>query len=161
MLLTPRSALWISPADKDIMGSSASGSSKLGLEVESVATLRILIVEDSVASAERLATLLRSDGYNVEIARDGFTAVARELAFRPDVVLLDPGLPGMHGYDMAKQMASQRTDRRPLFIALTGSGKEQDSRLSAEAGIDLHLTKPVDPEQVRCILARFQEVIGP
>jgi CheY-like chemotaxis protein len=104
--------------------------------------------------------LLRMFGYDVVIARDGPNAVERARDYRPDVVLLDLGLPKMSGYDVARQMAGLHPERRPILVAVTGYGREEDRRRSAEAGIDLHLVKPVDPEQLCSILRRFQEANG-
>ncbi len=122
--------------------------------------LHILIVEDQPDCAESMALLLRMYGHEVECAANGPTALAKARIDKPDVVLLDLGLPGMSGFDVAQQLNSQRPRKTPLLIAVTGYGQEQDRRHSAEAGMDLHLVKPIDPEQLRVILERFQQVIS-
>jgi CheY-like chemotaxis protein len=122
--------------------------------------LRILIVEDHVDGGETLAMVLRLDGYEVEIARDGPTALAKDQEYAPDVVLLDLGLPGMTGYDVAKQITGQRPRRTPLLIAVTGYGEDEARRKSAEAGIDLHLVKPVESGTLHGLLERFRRVVG-
>jgi CheY-like chemotaxis protein len=127
---------------------------------DDLAVLRILIVEDHADGADSLAMLLGLYGYDVVIARDGPNAVERARDYRPDVVLLDLGLPKMSGYDVARQMAGLHPERRPFLVAVTGYGRDEDRRRSAEAGIDLHLVKPVDPERLCSILERFQKPNG-
>ncbi len=74
-------------------------------------------------------------------------------------MLLDIGLPGLNGWEVAKLIQKQSTDKKPFFIAITGYGKEEDRRHSEDAGVDLHLLKPVDPQELAAILRRFQRVI--
>jgi CheY-like chemotaxis protein len=128
--------------------------------ISDVAVLRVLIVEDQADGAESLAILLRLDGYDVEIARDGPIALEKAQAYRPDVVLLDLGLPRMSGYDVAKQMAARQPESKPFLIALTGYGRDEDRQRSADAGFDMHLVKPVDPEELHGILDRLQQTFG-
>jgi CheY-like chemotaxis protein len=123
--------------------------------------LRILLVEDSADQAATLAILLRMNGHKVEIAGDGPTALRMVGEGMPDVVLLDLGLPGgMTGYEVARRIREKATARLPFLVAVTGFGQEEDRRRSAEAGIFLHLLKPVDPEALGRLLARFKAVIG-
>lgn len=122
--------------------------------------LRILIAEDGADCAESMAMLLRLYGHEVQIASSGPTAVETVLAYQPDVLLLDIGLPGMNGYQVAKRLKEHNGKKRPFIIAVTGFGMETDRRQSAESGIDLHLLKPVDPEQLQRLLARFQGSIA-
>jgi CheY-like chemotaxis protein len=121
--------------------------------------LRILVVEDNADSAVSLARFLRGLGHEVEVAPDGPTAVTAAQARRPDVVLLDIGLPGLDGWEVARRLQGHPAERRPLLVAITGHDQEADRRRSDEAGIDLHVAKPVDPEQLRRLLQRFQSVI--
>ena len=116
------------------------------------AGLRILVVDDNSDYAESTATLLRLYGYSPEVARDGATALGAALHHQPAIVLLDIGLPGMNGWDLAQRIKEQAGATRPLLVAITGYGRPEDHRRSAEAGIDLHLTKPVDPEALRSLL---------
>ena len=123
--------------------------------------LHILTVEDDQDTAQNLALLLRREGHEVNIAPDGPAALSSAQVHQPDVVLLDIGLPGMNGYDLARQLYQQEGQKRPLIIAVTGYGGENDRQHSEEAGIDLHLVKPVDPGQLQKVLRRFERVILP
>jgi PAS domain S-box-containing protein len=105
---------------------------------------KVLVVDDNRDAADSLAMLVQLAGEEVQIARDGAHAVAAALQFRPDVVLLDIGLPGMNGLEVARQL--RRLDLGPglRIVAVSGYGQDSDVRASADAGCDLHLTKPVD-----------------
>jgi CheY-like chemotaxis protein len=126
------------------------------MSADDAAGLRILIVEDNADGADVLALLLRMEGYDVDTARDGLTALEKTQTLQPHVVLLDLGLPRMNGYDVARQIAGRRPARTPLLVAVTGYGREEDRRRSVEAGIDLHLVKPVDPPELHGVLERFR-----
>jgi two-component system CheB/CheR fusion protein len=107
----------------------------------------ILVVDDNVDSANSMAMLLRLGGHEVDVAHDGPTALDRVNSRRPDVVLLDIGLPGMSGYQVAEEL--RRTHRRALRIyAMTGYGQRQDRRRSLASGFDGHLVKPVVPQEL-------------
>jgi CheY-like chemotaxis protein len=124
------------------------------------AGLRILITEDNSDAAELLAMMLRIYGHDiVGIAADGATALEMVRTETPDVVLLDLGLPGMDGYELAKRLSNHRPGKTPLLIAVTGYGRAEDIRRSAEVGIDLHMLKPVDPVQLQTVLNRFQTAV--
>jgi CheY-like chemotaxis protein len=122
--------------------------------------LRVLIVEDHADTAEAMALLLRIHGHAVEAFPNGPTALERAQAEPPDVVLLDLALPGMDGYEVARRLREQCGEKRPLLIAVTGYGREEDRRRSAEAGIDLHLLKPADMAQFQGLLRRFHRVLA-
>ena len=124
------------------------------------AGLKVLVVEDNADSASSEAMLLRLQGHEVVVARDGFTALSLAQEHAPDVVLLDIGLPGINGWTLAKLFREQALDKEPFIIAVTGFGQNDDVRQSAEAGIDLHLLKPVDPQYLEGVLRRFLRVIG-
>jgi CheY-like chemotaxis protein len=109
------------------------------------ASRRILVVEDSADSAETLAIMLRLAGHQVQIAPDGPSALEAFERYEPSVVILDIGLPGMDGYEVARRLRASHDGRRISLIALTGYGQAEDRRRSAEAGFDHHLVKPVDP----------------
>jgi CheY-like chemotaxis protein len=122
--------------------------------------LRVLVVEDEADTAASVAMLLRLDGHEVQVAGDGPTALRVAQERPPDVALLDLLLPGMDGYEVARRLLERATDKRPLLIAITGCGQEPDRQRSAQAGIDLHLLKPVDPAALQGLLKRFQGIIA-
>ncbi len=106
--------------------------------------LRVAVVDDNRDGAESLAMLLRLWGQTVEVAHDGPAAVRLLGDFRPELALIDIGLPGMDGYQVARQVRGSHGPRLVL-AAMTGYGQDEDRRRSREAGFDYHLTKPVDP----------------
>jgi PAS domain S-box-containing protein len=111
-----------------------------------VAPRRILIVDDNVDSAESLALLLNLNGHDVHTAGDGPSALLAAQAHRPEVILLDIGLPRMDGYEVARRL---RQDFPPMIlIAMTGYGQDDDRRKARAAGFDHHLVKPVDPNEL-------------
>src|SRR6202035_2007024 len=118
---------------------------------------RVLVVDDNVDSADSLAVLLRLRGHEVEVAHDGPEALRAAGAFEPEVVLLDIGLPGLDGYQVARQLRQERRTAGALIVALTGYGQEEDQRRARESGFDEHLTKPVAPETIYNLLARSAE----
>ena len=113
---------------------------------------RVLLVDDNVDSATSLAMLLRLWGHEVRAVHDGSQALAAARAFRPDVALLDIGMPDMDGYEVARLLRTQGGLNGTAFVALTGYGQENDRRRSAEEGFQTHLVKPVDPEALRRLL---------
>lgn len=112
----------------------------------------ILIVEDNVDSALSLQMLLEAMGYGVSVVHDGEEAVTRACATRPDVILMDIGLPRMNGYEATRRIRAECKGIKMLIVALTGWGQESDRRQSAEAGIDHHLVKPLDLADLRRLL---------
>ena len=115
---------------------------------------RILVVDDNRDSAETLGDLLRLWGHQVELAHDGPDALERAERSRPEVVLLDIGLPGMDGYRVAERLRRELDVPGLQLIALTGFGQHDDRRRSFEAGFDHHLTKPVHPTTLRKMIER-------
>jgi two-component system CheB/CheR fusion protein len=107
-------------------------------------TRRILVVDDNRDSAESLALLLELGGHEVQTASDGVEALEVAERFRPDVALLDLGMPRLNGYEAARRIRQQPWGRSMVLIAQTGWGQEDDRRRTREAGFDAHLTKPVD-----------------
>ncbi len=107
--------------------------------------MRILVVDDLAASAESLQALLTIHGYEVERASDGESALIVAARMRPNVVVLDIGLPGISGYELARQLRRERSFAKCLLIALSGYGQEENVRLALEAGVDHYLVKPADP----------------
>jgi PAS domain S-box-containing protein len=121
---------------------------------------RILVVDDNHDAAVSLATMLRLTGYEVHTAHDGIEAVAAAEEFRPDVALLDLGLPGQSGYDVACRIRERPWGKEVVLIALTGWGQQADRHRSTEAGFDHHLVKPVEPEALRQLLAGLKRSDG-
>jgi len=112
---------------------------------DKVGPRRILVVDDNRDSAESLALYLELLGHTVRMAHDGIEAVSAAAALRPDAVLLDIGLPGQNGYEVARCLRGTAWGRDLLLVAITGWGQEEDKRRARESGFDIHLTKPVDP----------------
>ncbi len=123
-------------------------------------TGRILVVDDSRDAAESLVMLLQLQGHEVRSASDGPGALEAARAFQPDVVLLDIGLPGMDGYEVARRLREEEGAQKVLLVAMTGYGQDEDRRRSAEAGFDHHLIKPVDLGELQEVLGR-SEVLTP
>ncbi|MFO0234491.1 MAG: chemotaxis protein CheB [Burkholderiales bacterium] len=118
-----------------------------------VGSRRVLVVDDHVDAAESLALVLRASGHSVWVAFDGETALARATQVRPDVVVLDIGLPAEDGYSIARALRSRRATAGVTLVALTGYGQPEDVAKALEAGFAHHLVKPVDPERVLAIVA--------
>ncbi len=114
---------------------------------------RILVVDDLAASAETLMTLLEMEGFEVKIANEGMAALKIAEGFRPDVVLLDIGLPGMNGFEVAHRLRTLPESRDALMIALTGYGEAESRMRSAQAGFDFHMVKPADVNLLLSMLA--------
>jgi CheY-like chemotaxis protein len=112
----------------------------------------VLVVDDCRDAADSLALLLNRWGYQTVIAYDGPSALAAALTQPPAVVLLDIVMPGMDGYEVARRLRGRPQTAQVLLIALTGYGQEDDVRRCYEAGFDLHLLKPCDPEELRRVL---------
>jgi PAS domain S-box-containing protein len=115
----------------------------------------ILVVDDETDSTDSLAMFLRLRGHEVRTAHDGPSALEEVARHPPDVVFLDLGLPGMSGYDVARQIRAQPQTRDLRLVALTGYGTEADRAKSRAAGFDVHLAKPVDPPALDALLARW------
>jgi PAS domain S-box-containing protein len=114
---------------------------------------RVLVVDDNVDAVDSIAKVLQLFGHEVASAHDGPSALARAADFRPEVIVLDIGLPGMDGYEVARRLRALPAFRHTPIVAATGYGQEDDRIRSRQAGFDHHLTKPVDPEQLRSIIA--------
>ena len=115
--------------------------------------LHILVVDDNVDAAEMLSGLLRLDGHEVTCAHEGRSALEQATELRPEVILLDIGLPGMNGYEVAQQLRQQEAFGNTLIVAVTGFGQEIDRQRTQHAGFDHHLVKPVQPQKIREVLA--------
>jgi CheY-like chemotaxis protein len=105
----------------------------------------VLLADDDHDSVDSLAAVLRLEGFTVHITYGGREAVDTAAVERPDIMIVDIGMPKMSGYDVARHFRSMRREERPVLIALTAWGQESDKLLSKQAGFDHHLTKPVEP----------------
>jgi len=130
-----------------VQGSAVRRASKRGAK-------RVLIVDDNEDAAEMLALVLQQDGYTTAIAHDGPAAIDAAHALTPDIVILDIGLPGISGYEVAEQLRADRSLAQTALIALTGWGAPEDRRKALAAGFDVHLTKPVTAEDLHEALGR-------
>jgi DNA-binding response OmpR family regulator len=123
------------------------------------AGLRVLVAEDNADAAASLALLLRQDGHEVRVAGTGPAALAAARAEPTDAVLLDLGLPGLSGLEVARELRGGRRRGVPLLVAVTGHGREEDRQMAREAGIDVFLVKPVAPGELRELLERFGAIL--
>jgi CheY-like chemotaxis protein/two-component sensor histidine kinase len=135
------------PAEKSAMPEMETPYSARGL--------RVLVVEDNVDAAESLAALLRLWGHDVRVVHDGLKAIDEARRQHPEVVLLDIGLPGLDGYQVAKRLREDAQLDGTLLVAMTGYGQPDDRRRSREAGIHHHFVKPVEPFVLRTLLANL------
>jgi PAS domain S-box-containing protein len=115
--------------------------------------LRVLVVDDSRDLAQSIKILLELSGHDVRMAHDGPAALEAYRSYKPDVVLLDVGLPGMSGYEVASRLRTERETDATMVVAVSGYGQEEDKLRALEAGFDLHMTKPVDPIRLGALLA--------
>jgi PAS domain S-box-containing protein len=115
--------------------------------------LRVLVVDDNRDAAESLGMLLELENCDVSVAFDGSQALAVLDSFNPDIALLDIGMPGMDGYELARRIRATPRGRKLVLVALTGWGQADDKKRAADAGFDEHLTKPVDPDMLAQLIA--------
>ena len=118
---------------------------------------RVLVVDDNFDAAETLTMLLEFVGHTVQMAHDGPSALRQALAWQPDVILLDIGLPGLNGYEVARRIRVEASLAGIVLVALTGYGQESDRKCAREAGFDHHLAKPADFDLVENILKAVVE----
>jgi CheY-like chemotaxis protein len=121
---------------------------------------RILVVDDNLDAAETLGELLTALGSVVAVVHSGRDALTEMNAFEPDTVILDIGMPGMDGYEVARRIRSAPEHHDVLLVALTGWGQEHDQRRSTAAGFDYHVVKPPDIDQLRRILVASRDETG-
>jgi signal transduction histidine kinase len=126
-----------------------------GISVQALQGCRVLVVDDNADGADMLAMMLEHSGHQTRIAYSGLEALEIAASFRPEVIFLDIGLPGLNGYDVARRFRATPALSPMLLVALTGWGSEEDRRRSKEAGFDIHLTKPVEPAAIDDVMARF------
>lgn len=113
---------------------------------------RVLVVDDNVDAAVSLGMLLKLAGQDVRVAYDGPAALRQAIDFRPQLVLLDIGMPGMDGYEVCRRIRRESTLVGATVVALTGWGQDEDRRRSHEAGFDHHIVKPVEPSALQRLL---------
>src|SRR5262249_32453124 len=119
---------------------------------------RILAVDDSRDAADSLTLMLQLMGHETRTAYDGLEAIQAAAVFRPEVILLDIGLPKMNGYEAARRIRQQPWGKDVVLIAITGWGQEEDKRRALDAGFDHHLTKPVEGAALERLLALMNPV---
>jgi CheY-like chemotaxis protein len=118
--------------------------------------LRVLVVDDNPDAAQSLALFLKAEGHEVRTATDGPSALAVAKQYRPELILLDIGLPGMDGYEVARRLRQQEEARNVKLVAVTGYGQEEDRRQAREAGFDAHLIKPTELTDLQRLLAETE-----
>jgi CheY-like chemotaxis protein len=117
--------------------------------------LKVLVVDDNNDLVQMLELTIAGMGHEVRKALDGRSAISAALSYRPDVVLLDLGLPIVSGLEVARELRRHREITNMRLVALTGWGQEDDRRHTSEVGFDHHLTKPTAPEELEGLLAKF------
>jgi len=130
-----------------------SSASDQGEQRACTGACRILVADDNRDAAESMSAVLRLMGNEVRTVNDGMRAVEEAAAFRPDIILLDIGMPRLNGYDAARRIRAEPWGKNIVVVALTGWGQEEDKRLAFEAGFDRHFTKPVDPADLERLIA--------
>ncbi len=138
------------------VNATASGS-QADDEIQSSPKCRVLVVDDNRDGAASLAMLLTVMGHETRIAHDGLDGVEQAEAFRPDLIVLDIGLPKLNGFDVCRRIREMAWAKDTLIVAATGWGQEEDRRRSRQAGFDHHLVKPVDGVEVSRLLADWKK----
>ena len=125
-----------------------------GVPAGKIGSRRILVADDDVDGAETLAILLRVSGHDVQVAHDGPSTLKIAADFLPEVVFLDVGMPGMDGFETARQLRESAKFDKAVLVALTGYGREEDRQRAAQAGFDHFLVKPTPPNVLMDIAAQ-------
>ena len=115
---------------------------------------RVLVADDNRDAGDTLAMLLRLDGHEVHVATDGLEAVEMFARVRPEVVILDIGMPGLSGHEVARRIRELRSEPPVILIAVTGWGQKADKDRAAASGFDHHFTKPVEPTVLSALLQK-------
>lgn len=131
---------------REVTMASAQGPKSVSSRIVAVPPRKVLIADDNTDAAQSLAVFLGLSGHVVQIASAGDEALELAESFRPDVALLDIGMPQKNGYEVARALRGQRWGRAMTIIAITGWGQKEDRERAIQAGFDHHLTKPIDPE---------------
>lgn len=122
--------------------------------------LHLLIADDDRDGAELLAMFMRSEGHCVDLAHDGESALLMVLHLRPDVVLLDIGMPRLDGLSVARRLREELPGARMLLLAVTGRDSAEDKALARAAGFDHHFVKPADPSHLQACIADWRQRSG-
>ncbi|MEO6325620.1 MAG: response regulator, partial [Thermoanaerobaculia bacterium] len=120
---------------------------------------RVLVVDDNADATDSMVSLLSLEGYDTRAAYTGFQGITVATGFRPHAVILDIGLPGMNGYEVAQRLRLDATHAGIVLIALTGYGQESDRVRTQDAGFDLHLVKPVKTENLQRMMKTLLEAV--
>jgi len=137
-----------------IAGAMQSQNSASITDISAPRLRRILVADDNRDAGETLAMLLRLDGHDVHVANDGLEALEMFGRVQPDVAILDIGMPGLSGHEVARRIRDQRSDRAVTLIAITGWGQKADKDRAAASGFDHHFTKPVEPDVLSALLKK-------
>ncbi|MEO8629323.1 MAG: response regulator [Betaproteobacteria bacterium] len=113
---------------------------------------RVLVVDDNADAAESIGTLLEIFGHSVQIAGDGEGALKRAREFQPEAIVLDIGLPGIDGYEVARRLRERPEMQNTIMLAVSGYGRPDDVKRALDAGFDHHLVKPADPDAIHHLL---------
>jgi two-component system CheB/CheR fusion protein len=135
------------------LGTPAAAAAEPKVSAPAITPHRILVVDDNRDAADMLATVLGAHGHVVRVAYDGPQALELATLFRPEVGLLDIGMDGMNGYDLAIRLRREPLLAGLFLVAITGMGQEEDRQRALASGFDAHLTKPADPEALQVLLA--------
>ena len=128
-------------------------SARTATDLLSAGRVRVLVVDDNADAADSVALFLRLEGHETTTALDGLQAIELCRSFNPDVAVIDIGLPGLSGYDVAQRLRATPEGARMLLIALTGYGQKEDQQQAKQAGFDHHFTKPTNPEEIHRVIA--------
>lgn len=134
----------------------ADGTTPVGSEDQVSTSCRVLVVDDNVDAAASLAMLLGALGHEVQTANDGSAALEAIRSFKPAVVFLDLGMPGMSGHEVAKRARAMPAGKETVLVALTGWGQAEDRRRTREAGFNHHLIKPAELQTLKALLAEIR-----
>jgi len=140
------------PFAVDAVGQSIMHSPRGDVDPRS---MRVLLIEDNADAAETMTILLELLGHRVRSAADGLTGLAFALSEVPDVMLVDIGLPGIDGYEVARRVRREAGLKDVVFVALTGYGREEDKQNAIAAGFEYHLVKPVNPGMLNGLVAKL------
>jgi CheY-like chemotaxis protein len=129
-------------------------STRVPMPDRHIGGLRVLVADDNEDAVESAAMVLALNGNDVKLACDGLEAVEAADRYRPDVVLLDIGMPKLNGFEACRRIRAEPWGKDMLVVAVTGWGQDEDRRRTAEAGFDAHFTKPVDFASVMALIGQ-------